>query len=241
MRISDGGLRIGARIQLSVVVCSLLVVASTAAGPETTRVLFIGNSLTATNDLPGHVRELAQMAGDVWDTSAVVYPNYSLEDHWQRGDASRAIARGGWTFVVLQQGPSALPESRALLIDYTRRFDTQIRAGGARTAMYMVWPSDSRRSDFPGVSQSYSAAAAAVGATLLPVGDAWQAAWRENVRLPLYSEDRFHPSPLATALAAIVIYSSLGGRTVTQLPAGWSVNRDQQVAIFNAAARVRTR
>jgi hypothetical protein len=242
MRISDCGLRIGARIRVAVVVCSLLVVATAAAGPTgTTRVLFIGNSLTATNDLPGRVRELAQMTGDTWETSAVVYPNYSLEDHWQRGDASRAIARGSWTFVVLQQGPSALPESRVLLIEYTRRFDTQIRAAGARTAIYMVWPADNRRGDFPGVGQSYSAAAAAVGATLLPVGDAWQAAWREDVRLPLYSEDRFHPSPLATALAAIVIYSNLGGRTVKQLPAGWSVNREQQVAILNAAARVRMR
>lgn len=236
MRISNCALR------QALVVCSLLVVTRAAAGPSgTMRVLFIGNSLTATNDLPGRVRELAQVAGDVWDTSAVVYPNYSLEDHWQRGDASRAIARGGWTFVVLQQGPSALPESRALLIDYTRRFDTQIRAAGARTAMYMVWPADSRRGDFPGVSQSYSAAAAAVGATLLPVGDAWQAAWREDLQLPLYGDDRFHPSPLATALAAVVIHAGLGGRTVAQLPPGWSVNREQQVAILSAGARVRRR
>jgi hypothetical protein len=220
----------------------LAVVAVTAVGPAgRTRVLFIGNSLTATNDLPARIRELAREAGDAWDTSAVVYPNYSLEDHWRRGDASRAIARGGWTFVVLQQGPSALPESRALLVDYARRFDTRIRAAGARTALYMVWPSDSRRGDFPGVSQSYSAAAAALGATLLPVGDAWQAAWREDARLALYGDDRFHPSPLATALAAIVIHAGLGGRTVTRLPAEWLVRREQQVTILDAAARVRTR
>lgn len=149
---------------------------------------------------------------------------------------SRAIARGGWTFVVPQQGPSALPESRALLIDDARRFDTQIRAAGARTALYMVWPADSRRGDFPSVSQSYSAAA--IGAALLPVGDAWQAAWRDNAQFPLYGDDGFHPSRHATGLAAVVI-AGLGGKVITQLPPGWAITPEHQATIFSAAARVR--
>jgi hypothetical protein len=204
-------------------------------------VLFIGNSLTATNDLPSRLRELSIAAGDALETSAVALPNYSLEDHWQRGDAARAIGRGGWTFVVLQQGPSALPASRVLLVDYTRRFDAQIRAAGGRTALYMVWPADRRRNDFPEVSASYAAAAAAVGGVLLPVGDAWQAAWRENPRLPLYGDDGFHPSRLATALAAVVIYERLAGKVVTRLPAGWSVPTEQEGVILKAAGQTRIR
>ena len=224
---------------MSVVICGLTVVAAAAGTTEPTRVLFVGNSLTATNDLPNRIRELARASGEMWDTSAIVYPNYSLEDHWQRGEASRAIARGGWTFVVLQQGPSALPESRVLLVDYTRRFDAQIRAVGARTALYMVWPADSRRVDFPGVSQSYAAAAAAVNGSLLPVGDAWQAAWRHDPRLPLYGNDGFHPSRLATALAAVVIYERLAGNQVARLPEAWSVPAEQRGPILEAAATVR--
>ncbi|HEY7286736.1 MAG TPA: hypothetical protein VH497_14915 [Vicinamibacterales bacterium] len=201
-----------------------------------TRVLFVGNSLTMTNDLPARVRELSLADGGRWETSAIAYPNYSLEDHWQRGDAARSIAGGHWTFVVLQQGPSALPESRAQLVDFTRRFDAAIRAGGGRTALYMVWPADSRRGDFVGVSQSYGAAAAAVGGLLLPVGDAWQAAWRDEPRLPLYGDDGFHPSRLGTALAAIVIYERLAGRAVSRLPADWSFTAEQQGMLLRAAA-----
>jgi hypothetical protein len=203
------------------------------------RILFVGNSLTTTNDLPARLQEMARAAGDAVDAAVVAYPNYSLEDHWQRGDAARAIARGGWSVVVLQQGPSALPESRLLLVDYTRRFDAQIRAVGARTALYMVWPADRRRADFPGVIQSYAAAAAAVDGLLLPVGGAWQFAWRDDPRLPLYGDDGFHPSRVATELAAVVIYEHIFGKSAAGTPDEWSLGESHRKAILVAASRTR--
>jgi hypothetical protein len=139
----------------------------------------------------------------------VAFPDHSLEDHWRRGDALRAIRRGGWTFVVLQQGPSALPESRVLLVDYTRRFDTEIRKGGARTALYMVWPSRDRRGDRAGVHESYTAAARAVGGIVLPVGDAFRDALRGGGGDALFAGDGFHPSAAGTQLAARVIVETL--------------------------------
>jgi len=102
-----------------------------------------------------------------------------------------------------------LPESRRLLIAYTRRFDAEIKKAGARTALYMVWPSYARRGDFAGVSQSYAAAANDVKALLLPAGDAWRAAWATDAGLPLYGSDGFHPSPMGTYLAALVIYEQI--------------------------------
>jgi hypothetical protein len=176
------------------------------------RVLFIGNSLTAANHLPATVAALARAAGVRIEYRVVAKPNFSLEDHWNDGDARKAIARGGWTFVVLQQGPSALPESQRLLIDYARRFDGLIRAAGATPAMFMVWPSRERTADVAGASRSYGAAARAVGGVLCAAGDAWQAAWLQDPRLPLYGPDGFHPSPLGSTLASIVIVEALTGR-----------------------------
>ena len=102
-----------------------------------------------------------------------------------------------------------MPESRRLLIAYTRRFDAEIKKAGARTALYMVWPSLARRGDFPAVSESYAAAATDVKALLLPAGDAWRAAWATDAGLPLYGSDGFHPSPMGTYLAALVIYEQI--------------------------------
>jgi len=173
------------------------------------RILFIGNSLTFANDLPARVADAVRATGQQVQCESVAFPDYSLEDHWNRGDAIRAIRRGGWTFVVLQQGPSALPESRVLLIDYTKRFDAEIKKAGARTALYMVWPTLPRRADFPGVVQSYTAAAKVVNAVLLPVGEAFRDSERRRPEVALYGSDGFHPSSAGTALAAKVIADQL--------------------------------
>jgi hypothetical protein len=176
------------------------------------RILFIGNSLTTANDLPARIQALAGSVGDHLDCRAVAFPDFSLEDHWSQGDARRAISEGGWSIVVLQQGPSSLPESRVVLVDYTRRFATEARRIGARTALYMVWPSRDRLQYFDDVSASYAAAAHDVGGMLLPVGEAWRAAWRHDATLDLYGPDGFHPTLLATQLAALVIYQAVSGR-----------------------------
>ena len=186
--------------------------------PTPTRILFIGNSLTYSNDLPAMVCAMARSAGRQATCESVAKPDYGLEEHWNDRQARQAIARG-WDVVVLQQGPSALPESRRLLIDYTRRFDVEIKKAGARTALFMVWPSLARRGDFSGVSQSYAAAAKDVDAALLPAGDAWRAAWAVDPKLPLYGPDGFHPSPMGTYLSALVIYEQIFASPPPALPA----------------------
>jgi hypothetical protein len=186
------------------------------AGAE--RVLFIGNSLSEGNELPLLVEALSRAGGRPLAVDSVTRGGASLEDHWAL-DTQRRVAEGRYRFVVLQQGPSALPQSRANLREWTARFDAVIRQSGARTALYMVWPEARRKHAFPEVSASYRLAAADVGGILLPAGDAWLAAWKRDADLPLYGSDGFHPTPLGTYLAAVVIYGGLTGAPVTGLPA----------------------
>lgn len=188
----------------------LLAAALLAMQPGPTRILFIGNSLTYANDLPAMVCALARSAGRQATCNSVAKPDYGLEEHWNDRDTRAAIARG-WDVVVLQQGPSALPESQRLLISYTRRFDEEIKKAGARTALYMVWPARARRGDFRAVSQSYAAAASEVNGLLIPAGDAWRAALAADAKPPLYGPDGFHPSPSGTYLAALVTYEQIFG------------------------------
>jgi hypothetical protein len=203
------------------------------------RVLFIGNSLTAANDLPAMVRTLAAAAGARVECAAVAKPDFSLEDHWNDGEARRAIARGGWTFVVLQQGPSALPESRTLLVDSTRRFAAAIRASGATPVLYMVWPSRARAEDVPAVSRSYAAAAAAVGGRLAAAGDAWQEARRRDPSLALYGSDGFHPSRVGSLLAALVLVETLTGRFVPASALRDVPPRDRAILLDSASTVLR--
>lgn len=181
------------------------------------RVLFVGNSLTEANELPLMVEALAAAGGRPLRAESIVYGGASLEDHWGRQTQQR-IAAGGWRFVVLQQGPSALLDSRVNLREWTRRFDEAIRRAGGRTGLYMVWPESYRPQAFPDVSESYRLAAQDVGGILLPAGDAWTAAWQRQPSLPLYGPDGFHPSSAGSYLAALTIYGGLTGGSPVGLP-----------------------
>jgi len=213
---------------------------STTGTAAPMRVLFIGNSLTASNNLPEVVARLAgadQHARPIVQMVAV--GGFSLEDHWNKGDAQRAIAGSRWDVVLLQQGPSALLESRALLVEYTRRFDSVIRKAGARPALYMVWPSSDRRPDARGVSQSYRAAAKAVNGLLFAAGDAWSLVIQKHPELRLYSEDGLHPTMAGTYLAALVIYQGLYDRSPVGLPSIAGVAEGDARILQDAALEVR--
>ena len=211
--------------------------------PEALSLLFVGNSLTYTNDLPAMVAALLEDGGHgPVDVRASAYPNYGLQDHWVTPVTRDAIAVGGWDYVVLQQGPSAT-EGRPSLLEYAELFAGEIRAAGAEIALYMVWPSSARAFDFDGVSDSYATAAANVGGVLFAAGDAWRAAWDEDDSLLLYGGDGFHPSVLGSYLAALTIYQRVTGATARDVPAHIrrgtdiiSLDEELADALFTAAA-----
>lgn len=207
-------------------IAAMLVIAcggDDPAGPPpgaATRVLFIGNSLTYGNDLPAMVRAVAESAGTPMATEMVAMGGVSLEDHWTFGSARSAVAAGRWDVVVLQQGPSGLPSSRAHLREWTLRWAEAIRAAGAQPALYMPWPDAGRMSAYDSVARSYREAASAAGAMLVPGSEAWQAAWRRDPELALYGPDGFHPTPLGTYVVAVAAWARLSGRAAAGAPSG---------------------
>ncbi|HET7601128.1 MAG TPA: SGNH/GDSL hydrolase family protein [Gemmatimonadales bacterium] len=182
------------------------------------RVLFVGNSLTFTNDLPAIVAALADSAGRAVTVRSVTASGINLDAHWRGGTARRLLASEPWDVVVLQQGPSAMPASRAQLAAYARRFAAEIRRAGARPALYMVWPSRRRLAQLDEVRESYRLAARDVDGIFLPAGEAWRAAWRRDPSLPLYGPDGRHPSATGSYLAALVIAGRLLDRAPDEFP-----------------------
>jgi hypothetical protein len=210
--------------------CAALLVIGTAAcrsqiiGPqelgEGRRVLFVGNSLTYSNNLPGILQALADSAGgDKLAVATVVGADIALVDHWKDGTALREIARGGWELVVLQQGPSSTEVNRDSLRMFTARFAAEIAKIGGRPALYSVWPTIGRRQDFPRAIESYTLAAADVNGLLLPVASAWLAAWEREAGLQLYAPDGLHPTVNGSYLAALVMYARILNRSPVGLPA----------------------
>ena len=210
------------------VVLALAVLSGTGAcqdgsgpsgGTPSLRILFIGNSLTYYNDLPGTLADIARTAGDTIAVESATGPGYALIDHLQgRSGAVAAVKRGGWDYVVLQQGPSTLAVNRDSLVLWTGMFDSIIRPTGARTALYMVWPAGASAQGTDAVRQSYQLAAQSVGGLFLPAGVALRLALQGDGTLPLLGSDDFHPSPLGTYLVAITMYEKLTGKDARDLP-----------------------
>jgi hypothetical protein len=200
------------------------------------RVLFLGNSLTAANDLPLIVKALARAGGQDLQVDSVTLGGANLEDLWNDGAALRAISKGGWNVVVLQQGPSSLLESQIDLRKWTKRFAARIRKQGARPALYMVWPPKNRLAYLDQVSESYRLAAADVQGLLFPAGETWRAAWRRDPKAPLYSFDDFHPSAAGSYAAALSIYGVLFHKAPRGLPARLELGGGQTVDIPPALA-----
>lgn len=173
------------------------------------KLLFIGNSLTYTNDLPNLVKNYAETQGKSVSVESVVYGNYALIDHWQDGVIQTLIETQSYDYVIVQQGPSSQAFGKALLLEYGGKISDLCDENFTKLAFYMVWPSLTYYDTFQGVIDNYSLAATMNNDILCPVGEVWKSYFDTTNDFSYYASDGFHPSLEGSQVAAKVIYESL--------------------------------
>lgn len=176
------------------------------------RILFVGNSLTYTNDIPKLVRELGKADSIFIEYETIAKPDYGLDDHLNEGIVQKEINKGKYDFVVVQQGPSALPESQAILMASVQKYKVLCDQANSKLALYMVWPSKARIFDLDNVIYSYSNAGKKHNVIICAAGLAWKKTRAVDPGIALYSSDGFHPELTGSLLAAMVIYGTLTGK-----------------------------
>jgi hypothetical protein len=177
--------------------------------PAIGSILFVGNSLTETNNLPELVRAVAEEKGFYLRTESITLDDTSLEDHWNNGRAQQLIDREDYSFVVVQQGPSSQSDGRTTLQEYGARFKELCEKNNTQLAFFMVWPAKVNYQTFDGVIQNYTEAAKVTNAVLCPVGKVWKDYMDETKDFSYYGPDLFHPSRKGSDVAARVIFSAL--------------------------------
>ncbi|HKU62702.1 MAG TPA: hypothetical protein VJQ44_15890 [Gemmatimonadales bacterium] len=181
-------------------------------------ILFVGNSLTYVNDLPGVVRRVAEAAGGELRVEMAAGPDLAVIDHANGAtDALAKISRSRWDAVVLQQGPTPAGICRDTLVIAAMRFAPAIREAGGRPAIFLSWTRQSYTGPIDEVAASATAAARAVGGVVVPIGVAWRKALRADPTLPLYGGDGYHPGPAGTLLAALTAYDRIVGHDVSSI------------------------
>lgn len=176
---------------------------------ETIRILFVGNSLTYSNDLPNLVEQEAKKRKVKWVIEMIASPNLGLEDHWENCLVHEAIKTRKFDFLVIQQGPSSQSEGRQSLLEYGAKLKSLCDQYDTKLAFFMVWPAVPNFHTFDGVIKNYTDAAVQTNSILCPVGCKWKEFIDATGSLSYYGNDQFHPSLLGSQVAAQVIFESL--------------------------------
>jgi hypothetical protein len=210
------------------------------------RVLFLGNSYTSVNDLPGMLAKLVQAQAEARRFVAVVDcpAGQTLQQHWSAGRARNAIQRGVWDWVVLQdqsQWPSfPLDYLESQMYPSVRLLNECIRVQEARTLFYLTWgrqngdrqnlPMDSFGEMQARLTRGYETIARELDAAVAPVGLAWERALERQPGLALFDTDGSHPTVAGTYLAACVFYEIFYGRPAIGAP--FTAGLDAKTADF---------
>lgn len=190
-------------------------------------ILFVGNSHTYMNDVPGLIVELAKAARKAEvRVTRVLKGGYELAWHWQEGVATAALDDTEFDFVVLQERSQKPCEDPAAYHESMQQFGRLARDRGAIPVGYMLW----ERLDNPAFCPIDRITAACEQAVreiqrgdglgdIAPVGLAWQAMQEARPGVTLHADDGNHSAPAGAYLAACVFHSVIHQESPQDLPA----------------------
>ena len=161
---------------------------------QTINILFIGNSFTQRNDLPGLLAEMAAAQDLCVKHELISVGGASLRTHWNAGRAAKAIAKGEYDYVVLQE-QSTLPVKNAKrMAENIRLFDESIKRAGSKTVLYMTWARQHAPESQKAIADAYNSIGDELGAIVVPVGLAWQHFLSKHDKPVLHDRDQSHPT-----------------------------------------------
>lgn len=177
--------------------------------PKSIKILFIGNSFTQRNNVPGLLAELAA-AREVSVTHDLVSAGgASLRRHWNDGKAAAAIESACYDYVVLQE-QSTLPIKNAKrMAENVRLFAEPIKQAGSQMVLYMTWARSHAPESQQAITDAYTSIGADLGAIVVPVGLAWQTFLAKYDSPVLHDRDQSHPTLAGSYLAACVFLAAL--------------------------------
>ncbi|MCX6281846.1 MAG: T9SS type A sorting domain-containing protein [Bacteroidetes bacterium] len=213
--------------------------------PQTIKkVLFIGNSYTFVNALPGLTAQIASSKGDSLYHEQSTPGGYTFLLHSQNQATRAAINSLAWDVVVLQeqsQLPALDPDSVAVTTyPYADTLNRLIKENNSSTTtlFYMTWGRKYGDTDYCPVyppvctyegmqarlTESYDEMGQMFTAAVAPVGVAWETVRESNPNIELYISDNSHPSLNGSYLAACVFYAEIFNKSPVGgfVPAGMS-------------------
>lgn len=240
----------------------LLSFIGASANAQNINVLFLGNSYTSVNDLPGTINSLLEGSDKTMTYASNTPGGCCFFEHVTNTNSLNLIRRGEWDYVVLQE------QSQMPSIDYYRYNSmypaaTQLRdsilkySPCAEVVFYMTW---GRRDggqqcenygqglycsaefrDFDHMqdtmTRAYCEIAEQLQSQVAPAGEAWRYA-RHHSDINLFSSDGSHPSMHGTYLTACTFYATFFGERPLGLPYPSNITESDAGFLQKAASQI---
>jgi hypothetical protein len=187
-------------------------------GQEDLKLLFMGNSHTASHDLPDTVAALVRAARPGRTVGVEVASDWGfLEDHASNPRTLELLDRRRWSFVVLQAQKYSSSGQFSYPIEPAIHLARRARTSGAVPIMFPEWP---RRGidETQRIFDLHVSIARQEPACVAPIPQAFDLARARTSALVLHEADGNHSAPAGAFLAALVIASTMTGTPPDTLP-----------------------
>lgn len=169
-----------------------------------TRILFIGNSFTARNNLPQLLTDIAAVRGLELKAELINQGGASLKMHWNKGHAREAIEQGNFEYVVMQEQSTLPVKNAARMRENVLLFDPAIRAAKSKSVLYMTWARKHSPQSQKAITDAYESIGKEISAIVVPVGVVWEKFMKAHDKPELHDKDQSHPTLAGSYLAACV-------------------------------------
>ena len=188
--------------------------------------LFMGNSHTSVNDVPGLVLRMVKAAWPDKTVEAVTAPGWMSLEQRSHDAASLALLRSHpWSFVVLQAQDYSSSGLYSYPIDGAVALVGEARKAQALPILFPEWA----RKGIDETQRIYDlhlSIARAAPACVPPIPQAFDLAIARNPELVLWADDGNHSAPAGAFLAALIIATTMTGVSPATLPAFPNVDVD---------------
>ncbi|MCX6270185.1 MAG: T9SS type A sorting domain-containing protein [Bacteroidetes bacterium] len=234
-------------------IISICLLATCAFSQDTTKILFIGNSLTYVNNLPVMFENLAVAGGKKVLVEESTAGGYTLQMHYNWASTQAKIASKDWDCVILQeqsQIPSMPGTRETLFYPWAAKLDSTIHVQHplAQTMFFLTFAHRNGDVDILAgggtdtyfdmqqrLREGYMHIADSLNDPVAPVGWAWRSVRTMYPLLNLYSDD-VHPNINGTYIAANVFYAAIFKENSFGNTFGAGLNPDTALLIQNLAS-----
>jgi hypothetical protein len=181
--------------------------------------LFLGNSHTAFNDVPGTVTTLVGAARPAKSVADTVAPGLLFLDERVNDEATLKLLRDRrWSFVVLQAQRYSSSGQFEYSTTEAESLIRMARAAGAVPILFPEWPRQGIN-ETQRIFDLHVSIARHEAACVAPIPQAFDLAIARNPALTLWASDGNHSAPAGAFLASLVLAATITGTPPDQYPA----------------------